>query len=109
MEWNLLPGNGSDNDFKSTLPSTGPDAAIAGAWYHVAVTYTGSTPTNSDTANQLTFYWTLLDANRVAADKLGQFTMSRPLDGSPSGTAPPNLGGRKSTRLNCRHIPFSPM
>jgi hypothetical protein len=101
MEWNLLAGNGSDNDFKSTLPSTGPDAAIAGAWYHVAVTYTGSTPTNSDTANQLTFYWTLLDANRVAADKLGQFTMSRPLDGSPSGTATPNLGiagsGRNTT------------
>lgn len=92
MEWNLLAGNGGDNDFKSTLPSTGADAAIAGAWYHVAVTYTGSAPTNSDTPNQLTFYWTLLDANRVSADKLGQFTMTRPLDGSPSGAATPNLG-----------------
>jgi hypothetical protein len=92
MEWNLLAGNGGDNDFKSTLPSTGPNAAIAGTWYHVAVTYTGSSPTNSDAPNQLTFYWTLLDANRVAADKLGQFTMSRPLDGSPSGTSTPNLG-----------------
>src|SRR5580765_7430923 len=63
MEWNLLAGNGGDNDFKSTLPSTGPNAAIAGTWYHVAVTYSGSSPTNSDPANQLTFYWTLLDAN----------------------------------------------
>ncbi len=101
MEWNLLAGNGGDNDFKSTLPSTGPDAAIAGAWYHVAVTYTGNSPTNSDAPNQLTFYWTLLDANRVAADKLGQFTMTRPLDGSPSGTATPSLGvggsGRNTT------------
>jgi hypothetical protein len=101
MEWNLLAGNGGDNDFKSTLPSTGPNAAIAGAWYHVAVTYTGSTPTNSDPANLLTFYWTLLDANRVVADKLGQFTMTRPLDGSPSGTSTPNLGiggsGRNTT------------
>jgi hypothetical protein len=101
MEWNLLAGNGSDNDFKSTLPSTGPNAAIAGTWYHVAVTYTGNSPTNSDPANQLTFYWTLLDANRVAADKLGQFTMTRPLDGSPSGTSTPNLGvggsGRNTT------------
>jgi hypothetical protein len=92
MEWNLLAGNGGDNDFKSTLPSTGANAAIAGAWYHVAVTYTGSSPTNSDPANQLTFYWTLLDANRVAADRLGQFTMTRPLDGSPLGTSTPNLG-----------------
>jgi hypothetical protein len=99
MEWNLLAGNGGDNDFKSTLPSTGPNAAIAGTWYHVAVTYTGSSPTNSDAPNQLTFYWTLLDANRVAADKLGQFTMSRPLDGSPSGTSTPNLGVGGSGRV----------
>lgn len=91
MEWNLLAGSGTD-DYKANLPATGPNAAIAGAWYHVAVTFNGNNPTNGDPANILTFYWTALDANRTAADKLGQFTMPRPLDGSPSGTSMPNLG-----------------
>jgi hypothetical protein len=91
MEWDLLAGS-TDNDFKSTLPTTGPNAAISNTWYHAAVTYTGQNPTNGDAANVITFYWTLLDANRTAADQLGQFTATRPLSGSPQGTAAPNLG-----------------
>ena len=91
MEWDLLAGS-TDNDFKSTLPTTGFDAAISNTWYHAAVTYTGQNPTNGDTANIITFYWTLLDANRTAADKLGQFTATRPLSGAPQGISAPTLG-----------------
>lgn len=98
MEWNLLAGNGGDNDFKSTLPITGVNAAISNTWYHAAVTFTGNSPTNGDTANLLTFYWTLLDVNRTAADQLGQFTATRPLNGSPSGTSAPGLGVGGSAR-----------
>lgn len=98
MEWNLLAGSGGDNDFKSTLPATGPNAALSNTWYHVAVTYTGEAPTNSDTAQKLTFYWTLLDQNRTNADKLGEFTMTRPLNGSPLGVSQPRLGVGGSAR-----------
>jgi len=98
MEWNLLAGNSTDNGFKSTLPLTGINAALSNTWYHVAVTFTGNSPTNSDTANLLTFYWTLLDANRTAADPLGQFTMTRPLNGSPAGASAPGLGVAGSAR-----------
>jgi len=97
MEWDLLAGS-TDNDYKSNLPKIGANAAIAGAWYHVAVTYTGDAPTNSDPANVMTFYWTLLDANRIAADPLGQFTTTRPLSGAPQGTATPSLGVAGSAR-----------
>src|ERR1017187_581821 len=75
-----------------TLPTTGFDAAISNTWYHAAVTYTGQNPTNGDPANIITFYWTLLDANRTVADKLGQFTATRPLSGAPQGISAPTLG-----------------
>lgn len=101
MEWNLLAGNGSDNDFKAGLPSTGPDAILTNVWYHAAISYTGQSPTNGDTANILTMYWTLLDGSRTNADVLTNLTASRPLDGSPSGTSGPALGiwgsGRATT------------
>lgn len=108
MEWDLLGGS-TDNDFKAALPATGPNAAIIGTWYHVAVTYTGDAPTNGDTPNLITFYWTLLDANRVVADKLASFTATRNLSGAGvgtgyNGTVAPNLGiggsGRAITGTN---------
>ena len=52
MEWDLLAGS-TDNDFKPLLPTTGPDTAQLNAWYHVAVTFTGQSPTNGDQANVL--------------------------------------------------------
>jgi hypothetical protein len=58
------------HDVFMTLPSTGPDAVVAGQWYHVAVTYTGDTPTNGDTAKQLKLYWTYMDPTRTNADVL---------------------------------------
>lgn len=95
MEWNTLAGSGND-DFKSPLPAVGADAAITGAWYHVAVTFSGSFPTNGDTPNLLKFYWTALDPNRTTANQLGEFTLPRPLDGN--GTGQPRLGVGGSAR-----------
>jgi hypothetical protein len=97
MEWDLLAGS-TDNDFKAPLPATGPNAAVVGVWYHVAVTYTGENPINGDPPNLITFYWTLLDPNRTTADQLGQFTATRPLNGSPQGTSQPSLGIGGSAR-----------
>jgi hypothetical protein len=95
VEFNLLGGSGSDNDWKAKLPTTGSDAAVANQWYHVAVTCTGNNPTNGNTPNILKFYWTLLDANRTYADLLATFTMTRALNGttsSGSGTVQPAFG-----------------
>jgi len=46
----------------ATIPTTGPDAFVAGNWYHVAVVYNGTTAT---------LYWTLLNATNGAAHVLG--------------------------------------
>lgn len=105
IEFNLLGGNGSDNDWKANLPVTsGPDQAVQGQWYHVAVTFTGLSPTNSDTAGVLSFYWTLLDGSRTNADLLATFNMTRNLNGSAStpdpasGTVWPSTGICGSSR-----------
>ena len=58
------------HDFAVALPSSGPDAANAGNWYHVAATYTGDSPTNGDTPKQFKLYWTLMDPTRTNADVL---------------------------------------
>ena len=44
------------------IPTTGPQAFVAGAWYHVAVTYNGTIAT---------LYWTKLDPANGAANALG--------------------------------------
>lgn len=48
------------------IPTTGPDAFVAGSWYHVAVVYNG-------TSAQL--YWTKLDPANGAAHALGAATV----------------------------------
>jgi hypothetical protein len=76
MEFNdiLHPDTaGTNHDLKAILPITGPDAVSLGQWYHIAVAYTGSAPTNGDPTNVLTFYWTLFDAGRTNADVLANF------------------------------------
>ncbi len=44
------------------IPTSGPQAFVAGNWYHVAVTYNGTTAT---------LYWTKLDPANGAANVLG--------------------------------------
>jgi len=103
LEWDLLAGS-TDNDFKAALPTAGPDAIALNQWFHVAVTFTGQSPTNGDAASVMTFYWTLLDPSRTAADRLAQYTTYgaglplRPLNGATEGVSQPSLGIGGSAR-----------
>ena len=46
----------------TAIPTTGPDAFVPGAWYHVAIVYNGTTAT---------LYWTRMDPSVGAAHVLG--------------------------------------
>lgn len=81
IEFNDITGTNPHQVF-ATLPKSGPDAAVQGNWYHVAVTFTGSSPTNGDTANIFRFYWTLLDPSRTNADVLWTTNLAANLHGS---------------------------
>ncbi len=63
------------------VPTSGPDAIVQNGWYHVAITYNGQ----PGTANNLNFYWTLMDTNRTSASLLGSATMNLNL---ATGVAP---------------------
>lgn len=54
------------------IPTSGPDAIVQNGWYHIAVTYNGQ----PGTANNMNFYWTLMDSNRTSASLLGSGTMN---------------------------------
>lgn len=99
MEFNILSGSDSDNCKKAPLPNSGPDAAVPGKWYHIAVTCTGDNPAGHTPANILIFYWTLLDKNRTRASQLAQFFLTRPLNGDPIGKTLPSLGIGGNCRL----------
>jgi autotransporter-associated beta strand protein len=58
--------NGSQSA-SANIPTTGNDAFVAGNWYHVAMTYDGTTAT---------FYWTLLNGTNGAAHVLGTQTLN---------------------------------
>jgi len=73
LEYNNIAA-GSGNDFKTALPSAGIDAVQPNNWYHVALTFTGTHPTNGDTPNVLAMYWTLFDGARTHCDVLATFT-----------------------------------
>jgi hypothetical protein len=74
-----LPSGGALENFTAPLPSSGPNAAVQGQWYHVAVTYTGVPAA----AGNLKVFWTLLDASRTEAALLAEFTMNADLGGEP--------------------------
>lgn len=79
LEFDSTPGGPTKwtNDVFATLPGgTNADAAAAGNWYHVAITYTGDHPTNGDPAKLLSFYWTLMDPTRTHDDLLFQTNMT---------------------------------
>lgn len=73
LEYNNIAA-GSGNDFKAPLPATGTDAVHPDYWYHVALTFTGTHPTNGDAPNVLTMYWTHFDGARTNCDVLATFT-----------------------------------
>ena len=60
-----------------TIPTTGPDAFVAGNWYHVAVSYDGT---------RATLYWTKLDPSNGAAHILASAILNLPAaDGTVQG------------------------
>jgi autotransporter-associated beta strand protein len=58
--------NGSQA-ISGTIPTTGNDAFVAGNWYHVAITYNGTTAT---------LYWTLLNPTNGAAHVLSSASLA---------------------------------
>ncbi len=71
---NIGVPNGGHSDLTANLPATGNDAPAVGNWYHVAIAYTGSAPTNGDPTNVVTFYWTLFNGANTSAHVLANFT-----------------------------------
>ncbi|HTB84773.1 MAG TPA: LamG-like jellyroll fold domain-containing protein [Candidatus Sulfotelmatobacter sp.] len=84
-----------NSTFDGNIPTTGPDAALVGGWYHVALAFSGTAPTNGDAANQLTMYWTRLDPANTNAHVIGTFTKTTKQAGNPvfciSGSARANI------------------
>ncbi len=96
IDFNFISATGGNSvNLAYPLPLSGPDALATNQWYHVAVTYTGNTPTNSDPANLLSFYWTLLDPNRTNADLLATTNVAG--TGTIGGTPSPAVGGSQRT------------
>ena len=94
INFNAAPGvNAAVNNLTIPLPTSGPDTVVAGQWYHVAVTFTGTSPTNGDTPNLFTVYWTLRDANRTNADILQQITVASGVGILPAVTSTIGVGG----------------
>lgn len=50
----------------AAIPTNGPDAILSNNWYHVAVSYNGA----PNTANNIKFFWTLLDPSRFVANQI---------------------------------------
>jgi autotransporter-associated beta strand protein len=69
------------------VPTNGPDAIVSNQWYHVAVSYNGV----PNTANNIKFYWTLLDPSRTIANQIpitsAQTTSSGPTVASSTSCA----------------------
>ena len=63
---NIRAGSSSQATIYAPIPMSGPDAIASNSWYHVAVTYNGV----PNTANNIKFYWTLLDPSRTAATQI---------------------------------------
>jgi peptidoglycan/xylan/chitin deacetylase (PgdA/CDA1 family) len=88
----------SPQSLTAAIPSEGPDAIREGSWYHVAVTYTGQ----PDQADNVKFYWTLVDPSRVAANQIGTGQMTQSL---PSGCAPDFAIGQTGRQSPVTPIP----
>ena len=101
---NLYKGSSVQNIFMQ-VPNSGPDAIVNGGWYHVAVTYNGQ----ANTANNLNFYWTLMDASRTNASLIGSATMTLNLatGGTPNfvvGNAGRNPSGNPANPVNANFL-----
>ncbi len=79
FEWNgniTAVGSGASamlHDVEAPIPEAGPDQFIQGNWYHLAVAFTGTAPTNGDPPDVLTMYWTPFSPSHTNADVLTNF------------------------------------
>lgn len=85
FQFRLLGGNldfvkigGGVQTFSAAIPTIGADAFVANEWFHVAVTYNG----DENTADNLSLYWTRVDASRTEANLIGSGAMATDLSGS---------------------------
>lgn len=78
----------------AAIPTTGPDAILSNNWYHVAVSYNGV----PNTANNIKFFWTLLDPSRFVANQIpitsAQNTCNGPNPFASSPTAGFEIGNQ---------------
>lgn len=75
------------------LPLTGPNAVEAGQWFHVAASYNG----NEGTPNNLSLYWTKIEASRTQADLLIQRQLDTDLPIGQVDFAIGNIGRNPSS------------
>jgi len=68
----------------ASIPTNGPNAIASNQWYHVALSYNGI----PNTADNLKFYWTLLDPTRTNVDQIPITSVVTTLNGvNPLGAA----------------------
>ncbi|EEF62338.1 beta strand repeat-containing protein [Pedosphaera parvula] len=91
---NIRAVSGNQATIYAAIPTTGPDAIITNNWYHVAVTYNGS----PNTANNIKFYWTLMDPSRTSANQISITSAQTTLSGmNPlSATSTPLVIGNEA-------------
>jgi fibronectin-binding autotransporter adhesin len=76
LEFINLRGEAAVQSLSAPLPvGAATNAAVQGGWYHVAVAYNGT----EATADNLKFYWTLLDPSRTQASQLASLQMTNDL------------------------------
>jgi hypothetical protein len=81
LEFINLNKDKSPQSLTAHIPTSGPDAIRFGNWYHAAVTFDGDT----NRAENLKFYWTLMDPARAKANLIGAGQMTNEL---PAGCSP---------------------
>jgi hypothetical protein len=81
LEFINLNRDKSPQSLIAPIPTSGPDAIRFGSWYHAAVTFDG----NTSHADNLKFYWTLVDPARARANLIGSREMTNAL---PTDCAP---------------------
>lgn len=84
----IRPGT---NSVSAAVPTTGADRFIAGAWYHVAVSYNGA----ENTADNTVLYWTRVRDSAIVANAIGSGNL--PTDVDPSVDYSTTVGNRHTT------------
>ena len=110
LEFSNVGQGGASQLMTFAIPtnSTDVNVIVSNAWYHVAVAYNGV----PNTADNMKFYWTLLDGTRTNANQIGSTNMTQSL-GWKLGAAPTvfaigNIAGRTANanfqigRASCR-------